>query len=46
MQNTSHETLGPCGCVDYHMADCPIRTASRDDSGPVEDLDYDVEDTY
>lgn len=18
--------LGPCGCVDYHMSDCPIRT--------------------
>lgn len=18
--------LGPCGCTDYHMADCPIRT--------------------
>lgn len=22
------EALGPCGCVDYHMADCPIKTAS------------------
>lgn len=20
------ETLGPCGCTDYHMADCPLRT--------------------
>lgn len=20
------ETLGPCGCVDYHMSDCPTRT--------------------
>jgi hypothetical protein len=20
------DTLGPCGCVDYHMADCPTRT--------------------
>lgn len=19
-------TLGPCGCVDYHYADCPLRT--------------------
>ena len=19
-------TLGPCGCTDYHMADCPTRT--------------------
>ena len=23
-------TLGPCGCTDYHMADCPLRTASAD----------------
>lgn len=22
------ETLGSCGCVDYHMADCPTRTAA------------------
>jgi hypothetical protein len=22
------DTLGPCGCVDYHMADCPLRTDS------------------
>ena len=21
-----HEKLGPCGCSDYHMADCPTRT--------------------
>jgi hypothetical protein len=20
------ETLGSCGCTDYHMADCPTRT--------------------
>lgn len=20
------ETLGACGCTDYHLADCPIRT--------------------
>jgi len=19
------EELGPCGCVDYHYADCPLR---------------------
>lgn len=23
-------TLGACGCVDYHMADCPTRTGSHD----------------
>lgn len=23
-------TLGPCGCVDYHMADCPLVTGYRD----------------
>lgn len=21
-----NETLGSCGCVDYHYSDCPIRT--------------------
>ena len=25
-----NETLGPCGCVDYHMADCPTRTSVYD----------------
>ena len=20
------DTLGPCGCTDYHMSDCPTRT--------------------
>lgn len=20
------DTLGPCGCTDYHLADCPTRT--------------------
>ena len=24
------DTLGPCGCVDYHMADCPTRTSYAD----------------
>ena len=24
------DTLGPCGCVDYHMADCPTRTGYAD----------------
>lgn len=24
------ETLGPCGCTDYHMADCPTRTGYAD----------------
>lgn len=23
------ETLGSCGCVDYHLADCPIRTGGN-----------------
>jgi hypothetical protein len=22
-------TLGPCGCTDYHMADCPTRTGGQ-----------------
>lgn len=25
-----YETLGPCGCVDYHYADCPLRTGGSD----------------
>lgn len=24
------DTLGNCGCVDYHMSDCPLRTAAYD----------------
>ena len=23
-------TLGPCGCVDYHYADCPTRERTYD----------------
>lgn len=28
------DTLGPCGCTDYHMADCPLVTSrwEQDDS--------------
>ena len=26
------DTLGACGCVDYHMADCPTRTGGSFDS--------------
>jgi hypothetical protein len=22
-------TLGPCGCVEYHLADCPLRAPDR-----------------
>ena len=25
-----NEALGPCGCTDYHMADCPTRTGYAD----------------
>lgn len=24
------DALGPCGCVDYHMADCPLVTGGED----------------
>lgn len=30
MKEIDDETLGPCGCVDYHVADCPLRTADSD----------------
>jgi len=33
------ETLGSCGCVDYHMADCPLRTSGADAISAAEDRD-------
>lgn len=33
------DTLGPCGCVDYHYADCPTR-GGYEEYGRYE-LDYD-----
>lgn len=38
--------LGPCGCDDYHLADCPIRTASISEDPPEPqdpwtEMDYD-----
>lgn len=33
------EALGSCGCTDYHMADCPIRTAAGDDDPEPYDRD-------
>lgn len=35
------ETLGACGCTDYHMADCPTRT---DSFRPYEPFDFYPED--
>lgn len=29
-QTTDPDALGPCGCHDYHLADCPTRTAGHD----------------
>jgi len=40
-----NDTLGTCGCVDYHMADCPIRDLSTDASGAWRD-DLDAQDYY
>ena len=36
------EALGSCGCVDYHMADCPLMTSRRD--FPYDSDAYDVYD--
>lgn len=39
------DTLGPCGCVDYHYADCPLRDYTQ---GSYYDEPYDeawLEDT-
>jgi len=33
------DALGPCGCTDYHMADCPTRDAHYDDA-PEPDEDW------
>ena len=34
--------LGPCGCTDYHVADCPLMTANfSDPPKPPEGMDYD-----
>jgi hypothetical protein len=36
--------LGPCGCTDYHMADCPVLTERGGYEDPPEpDDDYDPE---
>lgn len=40
-QAAETDTLGPCGCVDYHRADCPLRTAQRDYYSEMEDREYD-----
>jgi hypothetical protein len=32
------DVLGPCGCTDYHMADCPLIT------GPGDMTEYDPSD--
>jgi hypothetical protein len=33
----SEPTLGPCGCTDYHMADCPLMTGGSDSGMTKED---------
>lgn len=37
---TNPDALGSCGCVDYHMADCPTRTGYTDYYAQAE-RDYD-----
>lgn len=41
------ETLGNCGCTDYHMADCPLRTGdSGIDADTIYSMDADQFDAY
>lgn len=40
-ESDDDETLGPCGCVDYHTADCPTRTGSHDYWSSHEFREYD-----
>lgn len=34
------DALGPCGCIDYHMADCPTRDRGGYSDPPEPDDDY------
>ena len=34
-------TLGPCGCSDYHMADCPLVTGRSESYPPEPDDPFD-----
>ena len=43
---TDSESLGPCGCTDYHMADCPTRTGSYDYYAEAERYDPYYDDRY
>ena len=41
MEDEDEYTLGPCGCVDYHVADCSLVTGYSDDPpDPYEDEDW------
>jgi len=42
-RNEDDYTLGPCGCTDYHMADCPIRTGDGYDD-PYDADPFDLDD--
>lgn len=50
---TDTDALGPCGCTDYHMSDCPTRTGGSSifDDDPANDdswfdREYDVDDDH
>jgi hypothetical protein len=39
--SSDYGPLGPCGCNDYHYADCPTRTGYSDDPPePHDDEDW------
>jgi hypothetical protein len=31
------DALGPCGCIDYHYSDCPLRDVYVAEAEPVDD---------
>lgn len=39
--DTDTDLLGPCGCSDYHVADCPTRTSGHDALAAAERAYYD-----
>jgi len=38
-ESSDYGPLGPCGCLEYHMADCPLMSPPSDDP-PYEDEDW------
>jgi hypothetical protein len=43
LNEEGNEALGTCGCIDYHMADCPLKTrqySEPEEYDPYEDFGF------